>query len=204
MQESWRRDVDKLTFIVCSIPHRVNETHRTSNHAFQKEIVSSGCMIGDVNLFLRLEDDESYQNDFVGDDDGQEPKQRLVGELEIMVAEKSQRRRGHGRGALLCFLRYILENESSIVAEFLSQGGFTKSLVNLKYSYLSVKIDESNYKSLALFESIGFLRVTETSNIFGELELRRDNPHVHWPRELLEKHSIYDYLEVAYDEGEWT
>lgn len=199
MQESWRRDADKLTFIACSTPLRYHEMNHISGQAFQRGIMSSGCMIGDVNLFLRLQNDESLDS---VDNDSQEPKQLLVGELELMIAEKSHRHRGYGRASLLCFLRYILENESSIVEEYFSQGCSIKPSVDLKFSYLNVKIGESNYKSLALFESLGFSRVTEKANVFGELELRRDNLHAHWPRELLEKHCICDYLEILYNE-EW-
>lgn len=159
-------------------------------------------MIGDVNLFLRLEDEESIQTDVV-DNHSQGPKQQLVGELELMIAEKSHRRQGYGRAALLCFLRYILQNESSIAQEFSSsQEPSARTSAVQKFSYLSVKIGETNDKSLALFESLGFDRVTEKANVFGELELRRDNLHAGWVRGLLEEYGVRDYLEVPYRPNE--
>ncbi|KAK2766722.1 hypothetical protein FQN54_006036 [Arachnomyces sp. PD_36] len=201
MQESWRRDADKLTFIVCSLSLLGNEGNQTPKQLPPEGASSPSCMVGDVNMFLRLEDEEQPQDD-TDACDGQEPNQQLVGELELMIAERGQRRQGYGRAALLCFLRYILENESSIVEEFFAQECLARFKGIRKISYLSVKIGETNIKSLALFESLGFTRVTEKANVFGELELRRNDLRANWALDMLGRYDICDYTEIPYHEKE--
>ena len=70
MQESWRKDHDKLTFIAClPLPsdelEKVSETPNDSTNGERETLVSGQFdgpqrMVGDVNLFLsRDEEDES-------------------------------------------------------------------------------------------------------------------------------------------------
>jgi hypothetical protein len=198
MQESWRRDADKLTFIICSpsLPGIKSDGMSQASKQLSETITSCGRMIGDVNLFLRLEDEEPTQ-DGPMPELSQDPKQQLVGELELMIAEKDQRRQGYGRAALLCFMKYILEHESSVVDEFFSQTTLTSFTATRKISYFSVKIGEGNAKSLTLFETLGFQKVTEKANVFGELELIMNSLRAHWLQDMLEKHSIRDYSEAS-------
>ncbi|CAL5873751.1 uncharacterized protein PFLUO_LOCUS8033 [Penicillium psychrofluorescens] len=180
-------------------------------------------MIGDINLFLRIDD---------GDEDDAAPK--LVGEIELMVAEKANQRRGFGRAALLVFLRYIAEYESGILAEF-ARGGLDEEVkerfatatsisgkaegrgkgaseekegkeegknTGLEFSYLSVKIGQSNTRSLALFESLGFSKVSDEPNFFGEFELRRVDLEMSSISEEMGRVGVEGYSEIVYRPNE--
>ena len=83
MQENWREDEDKCTFIVL---------HKdTYNDSKQDEIMS---MIGDTNIFIRLssEDDEDSKI--------------FIGEAEIMIAEQDYRGQKLGWEAMHLMLLY--------------------------------------------------------------------------------------------------
>lgn len=105
-----------------------------------------------------------------------------------MIADKSSQRKGHGKTALLIFLDYILEHWSLIGREFSSSSPPSSSLYSAssdsstsvsaaalvapQLAYLRVKVHETNVGSIRLFESVGFQRVSETANYFGEIEMR--------------------------------
>lgn len=102
-----------------------------------------------------------------------------------MIADKSSQRKGHGKTALLIFLDYILEHWSLIGREFSSSSPSSSSssasstsfsaaaaFVAPQLAYLRVKVHETNVGSIRLFESVGFQRVSETANYFGEIEMR--------------------------------
>jgi hypothetical protein len=188
-------------------------------------------MIGDINLFLRIDD---------GDEGDSAPQ--LIGEIELMVAEKANQRRGFGRAALLVFLRYVAEHESGILAEFVrggidegvkgrfglvsssstSSGTATATSISgkaegkgkeeseekegkdtgLGFSYLSVKIGQSNTRSLALFESLGFSKVSNEPNFFGEFELRRVKVERSCISEEMCRVGVEGYSEVVYRPSE--
>lgn len=118
-------------------------------------------MVGDVNLFLS-EVDES-------DDDEGAAAGGLVGEIELMIAVPEHRRKGYGRAALLVFMAYVLGHWTSIAVGYSSQSG---SSGWYPLAYLRARINESNERSIKLFESVGFERTTERANYFGEVELR--------------------------------
>lgn len=102
MQESWRQDNDKLTFIV-----NLSGLH------------GDDAMVGDVNMFLSLSEQGNA-----------EPV--LMGEIELMIAETTQQGKGYGREALLLFFNYIAQHEQEIVQEYCKLDNATSmSLHNL-------------------------------------------------------------------------
>jgi GNAT superfamily N-acetyltransferase len=177
MQQSWRGDHDKLTFIACVPVDGAPE-----------EILAGtddcpGRMLGDVNLFLSAADDDS---------------KGCVGELELMIAHPASRRRGYGRAAILAFLHYIAANLQGILGEYCTSQSIEKpSLVELR-----VKVGSKNEKSIKLFESIGFIQSQDGPNYFDELELAfegsiDDEKTVG----LLQKYGIHGYREMPYAEA---
>lgn len=180
MQKSWRNDHDKLTFIACLPAPEV-----TGQQIIAGVSDSPDRMIGDVNLFLTPADEDS---------------EGCIGELELMIAPKAARRNGYGRATILTFLHYIQQHLDEILAEYMKNQEVDKmSLLQLK-----VKIGSMNEKSIKLFESIGFIKVEEGPNYFGEIELvsegflgkeRTDG--------LLEKYAIKRYSELTYVKSNW-
>lgn len=155
MQQKWRLDADKLTFIICLAPQRV--------------IPSDGCilpgqddaadrMLGDVNLFLYYDENE----------EGEKGHCRMVGEIEIMIAKKEQQRKGIGRASLALFLHYVLDNRGGMMREQFEPLGKTSPPT---LSALRVKINQTNAPSIKLFESFGFIKQLDQPNYFGEFEL---------------------------------
>ncbi|XP_055837176.1 alpha/beta-tubulin-N-acetyltransferase 9 [Episyrphus balteatus] len=86
MQTSWRNDDDKLTFLV------------VSRQLFSETKDEIESLVGDTNLFLRIDEDEENNT-----------KVR-VAEAEIMIAEPSFRRQGLGWEAMLLLLKYAQKN----------------------------------------------------------------------------------------------
>lgn len=201
MQRSWRQDADKLTFIACR--PLSDPTQRLI--CLSPEDDSPENMVGDINLFLRVDD---------GDEGSAQPE--IIGEIELMIAEKVNQRKGYGKAALLTFLRYIVDRQNQILGEFVHAGcggvdGETLEKVKtaaaaagegLSFSCLSVKIGQDNGRSLALFEGLGFVRVSESPSFFGEFELRRRGLGRREVDALLEGAGVGVYVEVAYERKE--
>jgi GNAT superfamily N-acetyltransferase len=150
MQRSWRKDPDKLTFIagVPTAPLPDAEVLRGKE---------GYTMVGDVNLFITSEEDESASTAAV------------VGELELMIAEKSQQGKGLGRAVLISFLQFVLEHEESVIEEY-HRG--RQDHQKRKFDHFRVKIGQENTRSLRLFAGLGFQQIGE-ANYFGEVEMRR-------------------------------
>ena len=180
MQQSWLRDADKLTFIIC---HPLG--HDIGAHTVEAGIHDTPArMLGEVNMFIST----------VEDDDPERP--RVMGELELMIAEKGQQRRGHGKAALLTFLAYIANQEEEIVGQFLESKGIL-SPHSPHFSFLSAKIGKHNHRIVALFERLGFRKLSEQPNYWGEYELRRDALTKEALASLLEP-ALHDYMERTY------
>ncbi|MCJ1477919.1 hypothetical protein MMC13_006593 [Lambiella insularis] len=177
MQSSWRHDPDKLTYIAC-LP-LLNPAPRPF---FAGHYDDPSHMLGDVNLFLTESGDGSS----------------LIGEIELMIAVKSQQGHGYGRASLLAFLRYVVEHEEDLLEEF-ERDKMGESHLGLME--LRVKIGEANVRSVGLFESVGFEAVGGEADYFGERELRmRDG----WRERVGEVAGRFEgvYEEVGYGSAE--
>ncbi|CAN9370378.1 unnamed protein product [Alternaria alternata] len=128
-------------------------------------------MVGDVNLFLYPceEGDDVEQQEGCGTE-----KVDMVGELEIMIARPSARGKGLAKEALQAFIWYISTSLPAILEEYAKGTNDTGKLKSL--SYLRVKIDKDNTRSINLFKSLCFSQVSEP-NYFGEVELRSMDIH---------------------------
>lgn len=151
MQQTWRVDGDKLTFIVCRnrSDYKSQDTTGVSASASASplglnlevdldgrpddSVVGTGpvTMVGDVNMFISVEDRDDGLDDGAEDDHGQanptststatQPQLRetvIVAELELMIAEKTQRGQGLGKATIRAFLRYVMQHEKQILVEF--------------------------------------------------------------------------------------
>ncbi|KMK54541.1 DNA polymerase delta subunit 2 [Aspergillus fumigatus Z5] len=214
MQRSWRQDADKLTFIICLPVPRPRSEHQHQTERQEQQLPGSGLrlqdgddapgqMLGDINLFLRVEDEDEDE-----DENKKGPScPQIIGEVELMIAEKASQRRGYGRAALLAFLRYVLEHEVDIVGEFVRGTGAGATLpgrTDWKFGALSVKIGKENGRSLALFESVGFCKVSEEPSYFGEFELKRVRKELSLESvdEAMARAGVEGYTEVSYERTE--
>jgi len=160
MQQSWRDDDRKCTFIVhsnkChpmdnSISDDTSQVFRVEEHLDD--------MIGDVNLFLsELEcDNDEWGDDLRGTEASQDQLQQplLQAEIDIMIAEKHLRGQGLGRAATCAMALY----------------GVSK----LGIRRLFCKINEDNKASIHLFKSIGFCQC-DYAACFKQVELELVRP----------------------------
>jgi len=160
-QQSWRDDPTKLTFISVNSAawNAKNHAGETSlkEHSGQEQVLGvvddrNADMRGDVNMFF-FDDEED----------------EVAGEVNIMVAEPSSRGQGFGKCVLLMFLWYVLAYSKPLMEEY--RGGADKG-TNL--TAFVAKIDKENEISIKMFEGVGFRKVREEANYFGEVELRME------------------------------
>ena len=188
MQRSWRKDPDKLTFIICQrLPDDALSQQGDAIEPTQFD--GSNQMIGDVNLFFSLLNDDD-EDDPVASAPGLSNTPatipRVSAELELMIATPTHQGHGYGATALIMFILYILEHQTHLVEEFLRRPSQTapeqmQTQTQMhpqsrpRLSRLTAKIDQGNVRSLKLFESVmGFVRVGAKPNYWGEWELRRE------------------------------
>jgi len=184
MQRSWRNDKDKLTFISCQSTASGNLIGDPLQQTQDEEITS---MIGDVNLFVLTNEEESGNVS-------------LVGEFELMIGDKSNTRRGLGRAAILVFMAFVVKHEEEILEEYFSAPR-EMTMVH-RFDYYRVKIGETNTKSIGLFESLGFEKTESFPNFFGEYELRHSHLTAEEVDRMMGERGIEGYAEVAYGMGD--
>ena len=137
-----------------------------ANHIEPGEHDSSDRMLGDINLFFYdIEDDEGDVQRTSNDNN----RCDLIGEIELMIARQDLQHQGYGRAALIAFMSYILSSWQEIGREYAAHQQRQESP---RLVYLRAKINQSNARSIRLFESVGFEMVGEGPNYFGEVELR--------------------------------
>lgn len=119
------------------------------------------------NLFLYPDPDEEQQEEEEEENvEVREKHTRVVGEIEIMIARSNAQGQGLGREALQSFLWYVATSLPAILDEYMQDKDKAGCM-----SYLRVKIDKDNARSLGLFQKLGFAHVSGP-NYFGEMELR--------------------------------
>lgn len=141
MQQSWRDDPNKCTFIV----HAAEACSCTSEAAEFSVKKNLPGMVGDVNLFLSEIDDEE-----IGEGAGSEKNQRIQAEIDIMIAEKEYQKKGLGRAATCSMLLY--------------------GTLRLGIERYFCKINDDNTASINLFKSLGFVQC-DYAECFKQVEL---------------------------------
>ena len=183
MQQSWRDDETKCTFIVHATENcryslekfeaTTTETEanndKDNDNTFRVED-NLTAMIGDVNLFLSEMDDEDDTNENenseireistdVGAQRGESSEPMLQAEVDIMIANKEYQGKGLGRAATCAMLLY----------------GATKLGIHRFFC----KINDDNESSIRLFKSIGFEQCGYAACFKQvELELRKPMPEM--------------------------
>lgn len=138
MQESWRTDDKKCTFIVLQRSNLSREPPENGqvDDAFIADNVDA--MVGDVNLFLSEEEEDEEEQE---DSDEQPVKSQkenrpMQAELDIMVAEQSAR--GQGIGLEASCLMMVYGSRQLGIRRFFC------------------KINQDNHSSLSLFQKLKF------------------------------------------------
>ena len=164
MQQSWRDDPDKCTFIVLA-----KELCRLSNGNNSLDVTENlEAMLGDVNLFLsEIEDDDETEAQVVQSTVGEAKEEsqtsndetkkapEVQAEIDIMIAEKDFQGKGMGKAATCMMLLY--------------------GATSLKVKRFFCKINEDNEASLKLFKSIGFVQC-DYAACFKQVELELKDP----------------------------
>lgn len=150
-------------------------------------------MLGDINLFLSEEHDSTEES---SSDCGHAGEKMLVGEIELMIAEKENQRKGYGRAAVLLFLWYVAIHCEELAATYCAGKGVES--VEGVLTHLRVKINQTNLRSIALFESLLFKKSDETPNYFGEYELVLENLDVACMNGLMKTYGLDECRTLKY------
>jgi len=162
MQQSWRDDEKKCTFIVLDRDNVDDSSIQDDQEMSVDDFVASSlsAMAGDVNLFLSdIEDEEETDDkgDIADVDKTQESSDypRVQAEIDIMVANTASKRKGIGKKACLLMMQY--------------------AATNLRIQRFFCKINDTNEASLSLFRKIGFLQC-DYAECFRQVEMELKAP----------------------------
>uniref|UniRef100_A0A7S4UPM8 N-acetyltransferase domain-containing protein n=2 Tax=Ditylum brightwellii TaxID=49249 RepID=A0A7S4UPM8_9STRA len=160
MQKSWMEDEEKCTFIVLSKDEVDFNDEDVEESGTLPSISDERCvppefirkhlnaMIGDVNLFLSDEEEDSEDGEATDESVAQVQKQA---ELDIMIASRDHRRKGMGKEAVIIMMIYGAEK--------------------LGIRRFFVKIKDENTASRRMFEeTLGFIECNYAA-CFKEVEL---------------------------------
>jgi RimJ/RimL family protein N-acetyltransferase len=197
MQQKWREDEDKLTFIILArdfgdtdldISACLSLGTGTFILSPEDPYLSGLRMIGDINLFLKGSSSHRRVNNVSSSSPGAEldEEEELEAEIEIMIAERTYRKKGLAREALQAFLEYAAGFAGTFAGKTTNaqtqkvsntNSGSPKPPLPVPASALVVRISQYNLPSIRLFESLGF-RVVRVVRVFKEVEMRlgRNDP----------------------------
>ncbi|EFX03931.1 DNA polymerase subunit delta-2 [Grosmannia clavigera kw1407] len=166
-QVEWRAAADKLTFVLCRPLGERDESSSGGVVAGVDDVPSR--MVGDINFFLHVWDDE--------DDNDEDHGGTVVlysGEVDVMIARAEDRGQGFGRAAVTALLYFVLQrHREAILAEAAAGAGAGTGARAGKLRRLVVKIQATNTASIGLFTGLGFQQ-RGSVNYFGEVELVQD------------------------------
>ncbi|KAI8872183.1 n-acetyltransferase 9-like protein [Ramicandelaber brevisporus] len=147
MQQTWRTDEDKCTFIVHSQPHGVDCSKTDGFSPSEVEqLLDVKNMIGDINLFISEMDNEDASN---------VKEKRMQAEINVMIAERDYRGRGLGKEAVTLMMEYAVRH--------------------LDIHHFFVCINDDNVDSIRMFTKMGFTQ-TGHSEVFKQTTLTLDAP----------------------------
>ncbi|KAF8066989.1 GNAT domain-containing protein [Lyophyllum atratum] len=186
MQQKWRRDEDKLTFIVLAREspsgERLPLPAATEGLSPTDPEIAGLPMVGDVNMFLKGAIPGDVQGPRVegvreGDHEGEEDE--FEAEVEIMIAEPAYRRKGLAHEALQLMLSYATGAPHSSFCTDASASAPSSDLttpvanpgLGIPPRALTARIGAANTPSIRLFETLGF-RITRRVEVFEEVEMR--------------------------------
>ena len=155
MQQSWRDDDKKCTFIV----HATDTCNIDNEKEFLVKRNLEG-MVGDVNLFLSEMDDDDEEDETTQKESGDDASSndtvcRIQAEIDIMIAEKDFQKKGLGRAATCTMLLY------------------GASILSIQRFFC--KINDDNVASIQLFKSLGFVQC-DYAECFKQVELELRKP----------------------------
>ena len=195
MQQSWKDDESKCTFIIHA---KINDeftknNNNNNNNNNNTESLSSpssstthiktssfhvnehlDTMVGDVNLFLSPidntdddddDDDDEEEEENEGMDKSTNGQKGIQAEIDIMIAEKDYRRQGLGRTAVCMMMVYAIHNLKRVERFF-------------------CKINENNQASIELFTSLDF-KQCNYAECFQQVELELYNKSKEEMKEIL-------------------
>lgn len=153
MQQSWREDAEKVTFIVLAKDACDWREDESTDGDFV--VRNLNTMVGDVNLFLSDEEDDECVDHQAeppqqSKNDGDDEKRQKQAELDIMIAEEAYQKQGLGREASCLMMLYGAKN--------------------LGIRRFFCKINEDNQASRALFQKLGFEQC-DYAECFKQVEL---------------------------------